>query len=102
MPELSRLLPTLTLGFVLGLAAGYVVKVVGRIALLLIGVVFIGVQVMAANHMVSVDWGRVQHAADPYPGNNLRPWLEAAWKTLGSNLPFGGSFAAGFLLSVRR
>ena len=100
-PGVQEMLPQLTLGFVVGMASGYMLKILGRFALIIIGVVFIGVQVLAAQHVVTVDWTKLQHLTDPWLSEHGKPFLNWLWATLSHDLPFGASFTAGLLLGLR-
>lgn len=100
-PGVQELLPQLTLGFVLGMGAGYLLKILGRIALLIIGLTFVGVQLLVSQGVAQVDWAKLQHLSDPWLAANGKPFLNWLWATLSHDLPFAGSFAAGLALGLR-
>ncbi|WP_420595148.1 FUN14 domain-containing protein [Deinococcus sp.] len=96
------LLPPLSLGALLGFAAGYAVKFVGRIALIVAGLLFVAVQLLAYFDLVSVNWLRLETISSPL----LQNGPQNAWKWLTGvltlNLPFSGAFVGGLLLGLRR
>ncbi|MBB6098957.1 putative membrane protein (Fun14 family) [Deinobacterium chartae] len=99
---LTPYLGQLSLGAVLGFAAGYAVKKIGKIALLVVGVLFIAVQLLAASGFIEVDWLRIQQAAGPLLE---RERIQSGWSSflgvLTNNLPFSGAFLAAFVLGFR-
>lgn len=98
---LQNLLPDLGLGSLLGVAAGYAVRVVGRVALLVIGLAFIVVQLLAHYGIVTVDWLQLQALTEPWfrtGRESLGDWFSRVFL---ANLPFAGAFAVGFLLGLR-
>ncbi|UBV43979.1 hypothetical protein LAJ19_03350 [Deinococcus taeanensis] len=101
MDALRDLLPDLSVGALLGFAAGVALRHIGRIALILLGVLFITLQLLAYFDLISVNWLRVQALTEPW----LRQGSEAggAWlsRVLTANLPFAGAFTAGLLLGLR-
>ncbi|WP_291428681.1 FUN14 domain-containing protein [Deinococcus sp.] len=98
---LFALLPDLSVGALLGFATGAAIRFVGRVALIVMGVLFITLQLLAYFGVISVDWLRVQAITEPW----LRQGTEqgGAWVTrlLTANLPFAGAFTAGLLLGLR-
>jgi uncharacterized membrane protein (Fun14 family) len=96
--------PLASLGFggAAGLVVGYAAKKVTKVVALLLGVLFILLQVLAYNELITVNWGAVQHTAqqvwtDPH-GVTL---ADRAWTILTANLPFGGGFITGFALGFK-
>lgn len=98
---LRPLLPDLSVGAVLGFAAGYALKKLGRLALLALGLLFLTLQLLASYDLVTVNWPRVQALADPLlrQGGELgTDWLA---RVLTARLPFAGAFTAGLLVGLR-
>ncbi|WP_293911041.1 FUN14 domain-containing protein [Deinococcus sp.] len=96
------LLPTLSLGALLGFAAGYAVKAIGKVALLIVGLLFVAVQLLSYFGLVTVNWLKLEALSGPWLQDNSRsvwPWLSGV---LTHDLPFGGAFVAGLLLGLRR
>ncbi|UQN06932.1 FUN14 domain-containing protein [Deinococcus sp. QL22] len=98
---LASLLPDLSVGAVLGFATGYALKKLGRVVLLLVGLLFITLQVLSWFDLITVHWTRVQALSEPW----LRQGSEqgAAWlsRLLTANLPFAGAFTAALLVGLR-
>ena len=97
-------LPLSSLGFggFAGLVVGYAAKKIAKLTALLLGVLFILVQVLAYNGYISINWGEVQHSAegvwiDPR-GMTL---ADRAWTIVTANLPFGAAFVGGFALGFK-
>ena len=104
--DLSELLgaPMASLGFggAAGLVVGYAAKKVTKAVAVLLGLLFILLQVLVYNELISVNWTAVQHTAehvwtDPR-GTTL---ADRAWAILTANLPFGGGFVTGFALGFK-
>ena len=96
--------PIASLGFggVAGLVVGYAAKKVTKVVAVVLGLLFILLQVLVYNELISVNWGAVQHTAqqvwaDPH-GVTL---ADRAWAILTANLPFGGGFVTGFALGFK-
>lgn len=98
---LRPLLPELSVGALLGFATALAVKAVGRIVLIVVGLLFIALQLLSYFDVITVNWLHLQAVAEPA----LRQGSEqgAAWfqRVLLANLPFAGAFTAGFLLGLR-
>lgn len=104
--DLSELFgaPVASLGFggAAGLVVGYAAKKVTKVVAVLLGLLFILLQVLVYNELISVNWSAVQHTAehvwtDPH-GVTL---ADRVWGILVANLPFGGGFVAGFVLGFK-
>jgi uncharacterized membrane protein (Fun14 family) len=81
---------------------GYAAKKVTKTVAVLLGVLFILLQVLAYNELITINWGTVQSTAqgvwtDPR-GVTL---ADRAWVILTANLPFGGGFVTGFALGFK-
>ena len=95
------MLPDLSVGAILGFATGVAMKFVGRIVLVVVGLLFIAVQFLAWSGIVTVDWLKLQAITEPWVQQGREsglPWLLHA---LTANLPFAGAFTAGLLLGLR-
>lgn len=94
-------LPDLSVGAILGFATGLAMRTLGKMVLVVVGILFIAVQLLAWSGIVSVDWLRLQALADPLIKEGREqglPWLS---HVLTANLPFAGAFSAGVLLGLR-
>ncbi len=93
----------ITFGGLAGFVAGYALKKVGKLAALLLGLFFIGLQVMAYYGLVQIDWTRIQASVDPLLGKEQ---LQGLWQNLVHvltyNAPFAGGFVAGLLLGLKK
>lgn len=106
MPFTSQAL----LGSTLGYAAGYALRVVGRVASVGVGSVFIVLQGLSYMGIVDVDWRKVEREyisrldrdMDGVVGTND---MEQLWRefsdVLAFNLPAGGAFTGGLLYGLR-
>ncbi len=93
----------LTFGGLAGFAVGYAIKTVGRWVAIILGLIFVVVQVLASMGYINVDWTRIQRDVEPLLQQEQ---IKSAWdglvQVLTTNLPFGGAFVAGLLLGLRR
>jgi uncharacterized membrane protein (Fun14 family) len=92
----------ISFGGLVGFATGYAVKKIGKIALFVVGTIFMLLQVLAYMGIIEINWLRIQQFAEPAL---QRPALENALNgfigVLTNNLPFAGSFIPGFLLGLK-
>jgi uncharacterized membrane protein (Fun14 family) len=101
---LDRLVPGLGflgLGGLLGYAVGLAFKSAAKALGCLLGLVFILLQVLAYYHVISLDWTQLAHHAQPAQ-HFAESGLDKLWHIATYNLPFGGGFAAGLALALRR
>lgn len=88
-------------GLVSGWVVGFALKKMALFAAFILGIVFIVIQVLVVNRLVTVDWvalaGFFGQAARSVSAPDAS-W----WKILVSNFPFAGSFGVGFVLGVRK
>ncbi len=102
--QLLEHIPVAQLGFggIAGAVVGYASKKVAKLTALLLGVVFIILQLLAYNGYISIDWGAVetsaQHAWVNPQGVTMADRL---WAMLSANLPFGAAFGAGFVIGFK-
>ena len=104
--EWSTLAPyaeQLGFGLVAGFAVGYALKKVGKLLAVVLGLLFVTVQVLASQGFVTVHWGEVQARVDPWFEADS---LEGAWQNLVAvltyNLTFAGAFVPGLVVGLRR
>lgn len=98
---LRPLLPDLSVGALLGFATGVALRHIGRVVLVVLGVLFLTLQLLAYFDLVSINWLRVQALTEPWlrqGGEQGASWLR---RVLTANLPFAGAFTAGLLLGLR-
>ncbi len=91
--------PSLGFGGLAGLVVGYTAKKLTKLAALLLGALFIALQLLVYFGFVTVDWGAVEEAAKPaLADETLR---NQAWEVLTGNLPFAGGFGVGFAIGFK-
>ena len=102
LPDLLlSILPGLSVGAILGFCAGYAIRKIGRMTALIVGLLFLALQIMAWQGLLTVHWPRIQALAEPWlhqGGEQLSNW---GLRILQTNLPFGGGFVAALLLGLR-
>ncbi|WP_243027931.1 FUN14 domain-containing protein [Thermus albus] len=102
LPDLSPYLGQMTFGGLAGYAVGYALKKVGRFLAIILGLLFVAVQLLAQAGYIQVDWTRIQKDVEPLL---KQPGLQSLWErllnTLTYNLPFGASFVGGLILGLR-
>ncbi len=101
LDALRPLLPDLSVGALLGFATALALKAVGRVVLIVVGLLFIALQLLSYFDIVSVNWLQLQTLAEPAlrrGGEQGGEWLQ---RVLLANLPFAGAFTAGFVLGLR-
>ena len=99
---LAPYLGQISFGGLAGFATGYALKKVGRVAIVIFGLLFIAVQLMAYFGVVKIDWLRIQSYADPLlKRESLEGFFNAIVRVLTNNVPFAGAFIPGFLLGLR-
>ncbi len=106
VPELRSLVPWIEqigFGLVAGFVAGYALKKLGKLVALVVGVLFVALQLLAWSGYVTIQWGRLQQDVEPFLEASS---LNDAWRTLLTvmthNLPFAAAFVPGFLVGLRR
>ena len=99
---LAPYLGQISFGALAGFATGYALKKIGRIALVIFGLIFVVVQLLAYYGVVQVDWLRIQSYADPLlKRESLQGFFNSLVSILTNNVPFAGAFIPGFLLGLR-
>lgn len=105
-PELSAVWPwveQIGFGAVAGFIAGYALKKVGKFVALVLGLLFIAVQLLAWSGYVSVNWDVLQRQVDPYlTGESLRGTWQGLLRLLTFNVPFAAAFVPAFVIGLRR
>ncbi|WP_424951587.1 FUN14 domain-containing protein [Deinococcus sp.] len=102
LPELLlSYLPDLSVGAILGFCAGYAIKRLGKMTVLIVGLLFVALQIMAWQGLLTIHWPRIQALAEPWlrqGGEQLGNW---GLRILQTNLPFRGGFVAALLVGLR-
>lgn len=99
---LAPYLGQISFGALAGFATGYALKKIGRVALVIFGLLFIVVQLLAYYGVVQVDWLRIQSYADPLlKRESLQGFFNSLISILTNNVPFAAAFIPGLLLGLR-
>ncbi len=105
MPNLETMMgPLAGLGFggLAGAVVGYTTKKMTKMLALLLGALFVVIQLLAYYGWIQVDWVAVQSTAEQaVQSEEGRGAAEQAWTILTANLPWGGGFVAGFALGFK-
>jgi uncharacterized membrane protein (Fun14 family) len=105
MPDWNMLMgPLAGLGFggLAGAVVGYAAKKLTKMVAILLGVLFITIQVLAYYQLIVVDWVAVQSTAEQAVHSEQgRSAAQQAWSLLTANLPWGGGFVAGFAIGFK-
>lgn len=89
-------------GAIAGIAVGYTAKKITKLAALLLGSLFIAIQILSYLGWISVDWGQVQQQAEQVMVAEDGVSRLDQWKAvITANLPFAGSFLAGFAVGYK-
>jgi uncharacterized membrane protein (Fun14 family) len=100
--SLAPYLGQISFGGLAGFATGYALKKIGRMALVIFGLLFITIQFLAYLGVVRVDWLRIQQYADPLLSkSSIQGFFNGLIGILTNNVPFAGAFVPGFLLGLR-
>jgi len=103
MESYTPILAQLGFGGVAGWISGYTLKKVGKLLALVLGFLFISIQILAYAGYLEVDWTRIQRDVEPlFKEETLKGFWQKLLKVLTYNLPFASGFAAGFLLGFKR
>ena len=93
---------SLGFGGVAGAVVGYTAKKVTKMAALILGLVFIAVQLLVYAGFITVNWGAVETTVqDAWVDPHGVTLADRAWTIVTANLPFGGGFVAGFALGFK-
>lgn len=88
-------------GVVAGLIVGYTCKKVTKYVAIILGVLFIALQLLAYYKFVAVNWENVATATE----SALKATAASSpfwWKILVHNFPYAGSFAIGFAIGFKK
>jgi uncharacterized membrane protein (Fun14 family) len=99
----EKALPYVTEGSLfalLGFALGYATRKIVKVGLILLALLFVGVQVLAYTGVIQIDWPHAVEAANRLVLN----WKEnvPAAEVVTRHVPSAGALVAGYLLGFRR
>jgi uncharacterized membrane protein (Fun14 family) len=96
------LIAQIGMGAVLGFAVGFTVKKVSKLAALILGSLFIMLQVLAYYGIVIIDWGPIHHWWNQFVEPKA---LQGRWSTirtiLFANIPASGGAIPGFIMGLK-
>lgn len=103
LQSLAPLAAQVGLGGVLGFCAGLAIKKIGKVVAVIIGVVFVLIQVLAYYDVISIDWAIVSGWWDMVRQEDRVAGVENALRTvLLANVPALVGAVPGFLLGFKR
>ena len=103
MEALQPYVGQITFGGLAGFVAGYALKKVGKVTALVLGLFFIGLQLMAYYGLVEINWTRIQASVEPLLGEEqLRTLWQRLLDVLTYNAPFAGGFTTGLVLGLKK
>jgi len=100
---LMPILGQLTLGGFLGFATGYAIKKVSKVLILVIGILFILVQLATSQGYINIDWLKIQSELNPFfePDTINHGWRSFINK-MTSDLPFTGGFITMLIIGLKQ
>jgi uncharacterized membrane protein (Fun14 family) len=97
---LSPIVTQLGVGGIGGLCVGFAIKKVAKIVAVFIGLGFLGLEYLAYQGIISIDYGALENwASNVIQGAGV---LEKALIAFLANLPFASSFLVGFALGLKK
>jgi uncharacterized membrane protein (Fun14 family) len=85
-----------------GLIVGYAAKKMTKLIAIALGVLFILLQILVHEGLITVNWTAVQSTAEGvWTDAAGRSLADRAWEILTANLPFGGGFVTGFAIGFK-
>lgn len=93
----------LGVGGIAGFAVGYALKKVGKVLAVLLGLLFVALQLLASQGFLTVHWNEVEARVDPLlQTDSLAGLWQRLIDVLTYNLAFAGAFVPGLVLGLRR
>lgn len=96
---LTPLLTQLGVGGVAGLCTGYALKKIGKLVAVLVGLAFLGLELLAYKGIISINYSALQEWASGLIGQVGE--AEGILTLIIGNLPFASSFLVGFALGIK-
>ncbi len=96
---LTPLLTQLGVGGIAGLCVGYALKVVGKIIAFVIGLAFIGIELLAYKGIISINYQALTDWANGVIGQVGA--AEGIFSAIVANLPFAASFMVGLAIGFK-
>lgn len=95
------ILTTGTFGLVTGFLIGYAFKKISKIFVLLIGIFLIGMQLLAYNGIITIDWLAIEQYSNTVVDENGFS-LESVKEILLTNIPFASTALVGFMVGLKK
>ncbi len=103
MEAYAPILAQLGFGGVAGVVSGYTLKKIGKLFALVVGFLFISIQLLAYAGYLEVHWTRIQQDVEPlFRGPTLKALWQRLLEVLTYNFPFAAGFAGGMLLGFKK
>jgi len=91
------------LGGFLGFFSGYAAKKIAKIMAFIIGTIFIILQILAFTGYITINWNAILNSTGGYfEKSSVEHGFNYFLNILTVNLPFAGSFIAGFWFGIKR
>ena len=103
METVAPYLEQLSFGLIAGFAAGYALKKLGKLVALVLGLLFIAIQVLAYYNFVSINWIEIEDAVNPlFEAESLTQAWQGLVQILTYNVTFAAAFVPGLVFGLRR
>lgn len=106
MPSLESVAPylqQLSFGALAGFVAGYALKKVGRMVALILGLLFVVLQILAYYGLVTINWIEVQERVNPFlESESLNRTWQGLLNIMLYNVTFAAAFIPGFIWGIRK
>jgi len=103
MGFLGPLIQQLGFGGICGFCVGYFSKKAAKLAALIVGALFILLQILAYYNFAEINWGAMGHAVEAgAPSGAVDSAIGKFMKVLLHNVPFGAAVVGGFGRGLKR
>ncbi|MCK9225354.1 MAG: FUN14 domain-containing protein [Candidatus Muirbacterium halophilum] len=99
---IAKLITMLGFGGLCGFVTGFALKKIARIFAVILGVIFISIQLFAFNGWISVDWNAISQSTDIFTSSGMSKITKNLLNILTTNLPFGSSFLIGLFMGFKK
>ena len=97
---ITPLATQLGIGGVAGFCVGYAMKKIAKLAAIILGIIFIGLQYLAYNGIIDIDYTALKSWASSLIGEAGE--AQGLIIDIFANLPFGTGLAGGILLGLKK
>ena len=103
LPHALGVVGSLSLGGLLGFAAGRGLRLIGSLLIVAVGLLFLAVQALAYAGYVVIDWTAIERGASSLlPDGTIASLWQPLVAVLTHDLPFAAGFVPGLVLGLRR